>query len=124
MPITRLANLIDGRLVPPRADHWLDVFEPATGEVFAECPDSNAADIAAATDAAQRAAPGWAAMPVEQRARLLQRLADLVEARLDACSGFGVWKVQASTFQQTIEFQYPWPFRARFPTRGFPHARE
>ncbi|WP_077483444.1 aldehyde dehydrogenase [Rhodanobacter sp. C06] len=84
MPITRLANLIDGRLVPPRADHWLDVSEPATGEVFAECPDSDAADVAAATEAAQRAAPGWAAMPVEQRARLLQRLADLIEARLDA----------------------------------------
>src|SRR6185437_12517960 len=83
MPITRLANLIDGRLVPPRADHWLDVFEPATGEVFAECPDSNAADIAAAVEAAQRAAPGWAATPVAQRARLLQRLADLIEARLE-----------------------------------------
>jgi NAD-dependent aldehyde dehydrogenases len=79
----RLANLIDGRLVPPRIDHWLDVFEPATGEVFAECPDSNAADVAAATDAAQRATSGWAATPVEQRARLLQRLAELIEARLD-----------------------------------------
>jgi aminomuconate-semialdehyde/2-hydroxymuconate-6-semialdehyde dehydrogenase len=84
MPLTRLANLIDGRLVPPQTDHWLDVFEPATGEVFAECPDSAAADVVAATDAAQRAASGWAATPVEQRARLLQRLADLIEARLDA----------------------------------------
>jgi len=79
----RLANLIDGRLAPPAADQWLDVFEPATGEVFAECPASDAADVAAAVDAAQRAAPGWAVTPVEQRARLLQRLADLVEARLD-----------------------------------------
>ena len=83
MPSTRLANLIDGRLVPPHAGHWLAVFEPATGEVFAECPDSDAADVSAATDAAQRAASGWAATPVEQRARLLQRLADLIEARLD-----------------------------------------
>ena len=84
MPLTRLANLIDGRLVPPQTDHWLDVFEPATGEVFAECPDSAAADVVAATDAAQRAASGWTATPVEQRGRLLQRLADLIEARLDA----------------------------------------
>ena len=45
MPLPRLANLIDGRLVPPRADHWLDVFEPATGEVFARCPDADILSI-------------------------------------------------------------------------------
>ncbi|MEW9573070.1 aldehyde dehydrogenase [Rhodanobacter sp. Si-c] len=83
MPPTRLANLIDGRLVPPQADRWLDVFEPATGEIFAQCPDADAADVAAAVEAAQRAAPGWAATPTERRARLLHRLADLIEARLD-----------------------------------------
>lgn len=79
----RLANLIDGRLAPPQADRWLDVFEPATGEIFAHCPDADASDVAAAVAAAQRAAPGWAATPTAQRARLLHRLADLVEARLD-----------------------------------------
>ncbi|GAB3784294.1 aldehyde dehydrogenase [Dyella agri] len=83
MPITRLANLIDGRLVPPQTDHWLDVFEPASGEIFAHCPDADAADVAEAVEAAQRAAPGWAAMPVEQRAQLLHALADRIEARLD-----------------------------------------
>lgn len=83
MPIPRLANLIDGRLAPPRNDRWLDVLEPATGEVFAHCPDADAADVAAAVEAAQRAAPGWANMPAERRARLLHRLADLVEARLE-----------------------------------------
>ena len=83
MPNLRLANLIDGRLQAPRDSRWLDVFEPATGQVFAQCPDSSAADVADAVAAAQRAAPGWSAMPAEQRARLLHRLADLVEARLE-----------------------------------------
>ena len=83
MPISRLANLIDGRLLPPLADRWLDVFEPATGEPFAECPDADASDVAVAVAAAQRAAAGWAATPIERRARLLHRLADRVEARLD-----------------------------------------
>ncbi|NKJ23483.1 aldehyde dehydrogenase [Dyella sp. SG609] len=84
MPSLRLANLIDGRLQAPRQDRWLDVFEPASGEVFAHCPDSSADDVEAAVAAAHAAAPAWAATPSEQRARLLQRLADLVEARLDA----------------------------------------
>lgn len=83
MPDSRLANLIDGRLLPPRNDGWLDVFEPATGEAFTRCPDSDAMDVAAAVTAAQRAAPRWAATPNDERARLLQRLADLIEARLD-----------------------------------------
>ncbi|HUA81943.1 MAG TPA: aldehyde dehydrogenase [Dyella sp.] len=83
MPSTRLANLIDGRLQAPLDDRWLDVHEPATGTVFAHCPDSNAADVDAAVSAAQKAAPGWAATPVEERARLLHRLADLIETRLD-----------------------------------------
>jgi len=83
MSSLRLANLIDGRLQAPRQDRWLDVFEPATGEIFAHCPDSSADDVDAAVDAARNAAPAWAATSAEQRARLLQRLADLIEARLD-----------------------------------------
>ena len=83
MPSTRLANLIDGRLQAPIGNHWLDVYEPATGAVFAQCPDSTTADIDAAVKAAQRAAPAWAATPTEVRAKLLHKLADLIEARLD-----------------------------------------
>ena len=79
----RLANLIDGRLEAPRANRWLDVFEPATGAVFAQCPDSDASDVDVAVAAAQRAAPAWAATPADVRSRLLFRLADLVEARMD-----------------------------------------
>ena len=35
----KLANYIDGCLRPPHSDRWLDVFEPATGEPYADCPD-------------------------------------------------------------------------------------
>jgi aminomuconate-semialdehyde/2-hydroxymuconate-6-semialdehyde dehydrogenase len=78
-----LANLIDGHLQPAAGGRWLDVFEPATGVVFARCPDSDASDVDAAVAAATRAAPAWAATPAEQRARLLERLATLVERELD-----------------------------------------
>jgi aminomuconate-semialdehyde/2-hydroxymuconate-6-semialdehyde dehydrogenase len=83
MPILRLANLIDGRLLVPQHDAWLNVHEPATGAVFTQCPDSTAADVDIAVAAASRAAAGWANTPVEQRAQLLQRLADLIETRLE-----------------------------------------
>ena len=83
MPTQRLANLIDGRLQAPLHDAWLDVYEPATGAVFAHCPDSGATDVDAAVAAASRAAADWANTPIEERAHLLHRLADLIEARLE-----------------------------------------
>ncbi len=83
MPPLELANLIDGRLQAPTTDRWLDVHEPATGQMFARSPDSDGRDVDAAVAAASAAAPAWAATPIEQRAALLLRLAALVEARLE-----------------------------------------
>src|SRR5690625_1826029 len=83
MPLITLANLIDGQLQPPADGHYLDIPEPATGTVFARCPASGKADVAAAVEAAKRAAPGWAATPTAERARLINRLSDLLEARLE-----------------------------------------
>ncbi|SEM22253.1 aminomuconate-semialdehyde/2-hydroxymuconate-6-semialdehyde dehydrogenase [Luteibacter sp. UNCMF331Sha3.1] len=78
-----LANLIDGRSRAPRAGGYLDVVEPATGQTFARCPDSDATDVADAVAAAARAAEGWARTPADVRARCLHRLADAIEARLE-----------------------------------------
>jgi aminomuconate-semialdehyde/2-hydroxymuconate-6-semialdehyde dehydrogenase len=78
-----LPNLVDGRLCAPLSGNYLDVHEPAVGRVFARCPDSTSADVDAAVAAAQRAAAAWAATPAETRARLLNRLADLVERDLE-----------------------------------------
>lgn len=83
MEMLTLANLIDGQLVAPVGDAYLDVFEPATGAVYARCPDSDARDVDAAVAAARRAAPAWAALPAAERARHLHRLAEAIEARLD-----------------------------------------
>jgi len=78
-----LTNYIDGRLCAPRTARYLDVFEPATAQVYADCPDSGKDDVDAAIAAAQRAFPVWAATPVAQRALLLNHIADRLEGRLD-----------------------------------------
>jgi len=78
-----LANHINGRDVPPSTDAYLDLFEPATGEVIGRVPDSAAADIDAAVAAAEAAFPAWSATPASERSRLLLRLADLLDANLD-----------------------------------------
>lgn len=79
MTIATLANLIDGRLQAPANGRYLDVFEPATGQRYARCPDSDAADVAQAAAAAERAFPAWSRLPAVERARLLEHLADHIE---------------------------------------------
>ena len=80
----RLSHLIDGEARSAGAGAWLDVFEPATGAAYAQCPDGTAADVADAVAAAQRAFPAWSALPAADRAAWIHRLADALEARVDA----------------------------------------
>ncbi len=54
--------------------------DPTTGQLQAEVALGGAAEITRAVDAATAAAPGWRAMPLEERAAILHRLADLLVA--------------------------------------------
>lgn len=80
----RLAHWIDGTETPPAGDGWLDVFDPASGEPFAQVASGDAGDVARAVDAARAAFPGWSSLPSSERARWMERLADAIESRLDA----------------------------------------
>jgi aminomuconate-semialdehyde/2-hydroxymuconate-6-semialdehyde dehydrogenase len=77
-------NFIAGELVPPRGGRYLDNVEPATGFVYSKVPDSDATDVDAAVAAAEAAFPTWSRTPADERSRVLLRLADLVECRLEA----------------------------------------
>ncbi|HJP98423.1 MAG TPA: aldehyde dehydrogenase [Rhodanobacteraceae bacterium] len=83
MEAITIANLVDGELRASETEAYLDVCEPATGKVYARCPDSDRRDVELAVEAARRAAPTWAALSHRERARHLHRLADAVEAKLD-----------------------------------------
>ncbi|MFF7973123.1 aldehyde dehydrogenase family protein [Streptomyces sp. NPDC007905] len=63
--------------------HELKVLNPATEEVVATVPAADAADVDAAVVQASRAQPRWAALPPADRARLLRRFADVVDAHLE-----------------------------------------
>jgi aminomuconate-semialdehyde/2-hydroxymuconate-6-semialdehyde dehydrogenase len=79
----RLPHWIDGKPREPGSGRWLDVFEPATGQPFAQVADGDADDVEAAVAAARAAFPGWSSLPNSERGRWLRRLADALEARLD-----------------------------------------
>ena len=79
-----LSNYLNGALITPISHTYIDNVNPATGEVFSRIPDSDAHDVDRAVAAAKEAFPAWAATPARERSRLLLRLADLIEAHLDA----------------------------------------
>jgi phenylacetaldehyde dehydrogenase len=74
--------LIDGQWVDARSGATLAVVNPADGSQLATVPAGDAADVDAAVAAARRAfADGrWSGLPTRERARILARLADLIEA--------------------------------------------
>jgi aminobutyraldehyde dehydrogenase len=57
------------------------IFDPATGLVTVEVPAASEAQVAAATAAADRAFAGWSRTVPKDRALLLYRLADAIDAR-------------------------------------------
>ncbi len=79
----KLQNYINGKLLSPVNDNWLDNYEPARGRVYSQTPDSDKDDIALAIQAAKDAFPSWSKTSIEKRHDILMRIAKLIEENLD-----------------------------------------
>jgi acyl-CoA reductase-like NAD-dependent aldehyde dehydrogenase len=72
---------IDGERVEPASGDVRELIEPATGEAFARAAMAGEADVDRAVAAARAALEGpWGRTPPNERARLLQALADAIQA--------------------------------------------
>ena len=78
-----LRNFIGGRWVETRAREFLDVYNPARGEVIARTPLSTGEDLDAAVLAAKKAFPAWRDTPAVARARALFRFRQLLEENFE-----------------------------------------
>ena len=78
-----ILNYIGGELKSPRSGNSLDNFDPSTGQVYSQIPDSDESDVQDAVDAAAAAFPKWSQTPPEQRFDILMRLVTLIERDLD-----------------------------------------
>src|SRR5665213_1212140 len=79
----KILNYIDGQLVAPAKGKYLDNYNPSTGKVYSNIPDSDEEDVKKAVEAANKAFPAWSTMKKEERADWILRLADLLEKRLE-----------------------------------------
>jgi aldehyde dehydrogenase len=76
-------NFIGGKWVAPISGQYFDNITPITGQVVCKVPRSNASDIEAALDAAHAAREKWGRTSPAERARILNKMADAMEANLD-----------------------------------------
>lgn len=79
----KLFNYIDGALVAPQNNQYIDNYDPSKGEVYSLIPDSDATDVELAVKAAKAAFPSWSVTPKEERYKIIMRLVDLIEQNLD-----------------------------------------
>ncbi|WP_420572267.1 aldehyde dehydrogenase [Kordia sp.] len=78
----KILNYINGSYVEPKSNEWIDNYNPSNGEVYGQIPNSSAADVEAAYQAANAAFPNWSATTLDERSRILNKIATLIEENL------------------------------------------
>jgi aldehyde dehydrogenase len=87
----RYDNFIGGKWVAPRSGKYFDNASPVTGQVICQIARSDAQDVEAALDAAHAAKDAWGRTSVAERANILNRIADRMEANLELLAVAETW---------------------------------
>ncbi len=88
---SRYANFIGGEWCPPVKGQYFENVTPVTGRAFCEIPRSTAEDIERALDAAHGAKTRWGKTSVTDRASILNKIADRLEANLEMMAVAETW---------------------------------
>jgi aminomuconate-semialdehyde/2-hydroxymuconate-6-semialdehyde dehydrogenase len=75
----KIQNYINGELVSPIEDNYLDNYNPSKGEVYSLIPNSGSKDIENSVKAAENAFPAWSKTSKNKRSEILIKLADLID---------------------------------------------
>ncbi len=79
-----LENFIGGNFIGPLSGKFLDNINPATAEIVGQIPNSNEKDIDVAVMAAQKAFPEWSITSAENKFKILNKIAELIDENMDA----------------------------------------
>ena len=102
----RYDHWINGEYVKPQSGQYFENVTPVTGKVFCEVARGNAADIDKALDAAHAAAPAWGKTSATARAIILNKIADRMEANLEAIAVAETWD-NGKPIRETINADIP-----------------
>ncbi len=79
----RVLNWLGNTQAEPTSGLWMDDLNPATSQVIAQIPRSDANDVQAAVDSAREGARIWGSTPAQVRADTLRRIADGIDMELN-----------------------------------------
>ncbi|MET9326285.1 aldehyde dehydrogenase family protein [Tsukamurella sp. NPDC003166] len=103
---SRYDNLIGGEWVAPVKGQYFENPSPVTGQTFCEVARSTAEDIELALDAAHAAAPAWGRTSATARANILMKMADRMEANLEAIAVAESWE-NGKPVRETLNADIP-----------------
>lgn len=88
----RYDHFIGGEYVPPIRGQYFENPTPVNGQPFTEIARGTAEDVERALDAAHAAAPAWGRASVTERADILLKIADRMEANLEKLAVAESWE--------------------------------
>ncbi len=88
----RYGHYINGEFVAPVKGEYFENITPVTGKPFCEVGRGTSEDIDAAVDAAWRAFETWGKTSHTERANILNKIADRMEANLEAIAVAETWE--------------------------------
>ena len=89
---SRYGNFIGGEWVPPVSGKYFENITPVTGQPFTEIARSTGDDIELALNAAHGAKQAWGRTSVAERAQILNKIADTIEANLQLLAVAETWE--------------------------------
>jgi len=78
-----IKNYSNGQFVNPVFGKYLDNYNPAVGDVYGQIPNSSKEDVEKAYEAASEAFPEWSNTSLEERSKILSKIANLILEKLD-----------------------------------------
>jgi aldehyde dehydrogenase len=88
----RYGNFIGGEFVPPAKGNYFENPSPVNGRAFTEIARSTGEDIELALDAAHGARHSWGRTSAAERAGILNKIADRIEANLEMLAVAETWE--------------------------------
>ena len=102
----RYGNYINGAFVAPVNGVYFSNTSPVDASLIGEFPRSDAADIELALDAAHAAADAWGKTSVQDRAMVLLKIADRIEANLELLAVAETWD-NGKAVRETLNADVP-----------------
>ncbi len=103
----KYGNYIGGKFVPPVKGQYMDDISPTTGKPFTKVAKSTPEDVELALDAAHAAKEKWGEiLPLSERAKVLNKIADAIEANEEMLSVAESWE-NGKPVRETLNVDVP-----------------